>query len=236
SGACERFRHRRHRLSPFSSLFRFASPSPSPLLPSCVSSLSLENIPAKALLAGRLDSGSVLLVLEAQHGEVAARGGGDYALGSDLAFFASWNLFWTSPPELSRQASKWVELVFFSWAVSVTTGLSISTAIYYPLSVLAEGVRHWRLWVRLKVRYGFSVVGAREEYRSWSCQPCLSFLVVSRTERVGFRGLILGCLFSTFQGGACSLCLFGIGLWRVAILGGCPVRIMLLKLMRVMDL
>lgn len=63
--------------------------------------------------------------------------------------FASWNLFWTSPPELSRQASKWVELVFFSWAVSVTTGLSISTAIYYPLSVLAEGVRHWRLWVRL---------------------------------------------------------------------------------------
>lgn len=33
-----------------------------------MSSLSLENIPAKALLAGRLDFGSVLLVLEAQHG------------------------------------------------------------------------------------------------------------------------------------------------------------------------
>ncbi|KAF2616725.1 hypothetical protein F2Q68_00039564 [Brassica cretica] len=49
---------------------------------------------------------------------------------------------------------------------------------------------------------GFSVVGAREEVRSWSCQPRLSYSVATRMEPVRFRGLILGCLMYTFSGGA----------------------------------
>ncbi|KAF2543740.1 hypothetical protein F2Q68_00032249 [Brassica cretica] len=34
-----------------------------------------------------------------------------------------------------------------------------------------------------KIPCGFSVVGAREEVRSWSCQPRLSFLVAARMEQ-----------------------------------------------------
>ncbi|KAF3493268.1 hypothetical protein DY000_02053193 [Brassica cretica] len=53
-----------------------------------------------------------------------------------------------------------------------------------------------------KMPCGFSVVGAREEVRSWSCQPRLSYSVATRMEPVRFRGLILGCLMYTFSGGA----------------------------------
>ncbi|KAL0676723.1 hypothetical protein Bca4012_004704 [Brassica carinata] len=53
-----------------------------------------------------------------------------------------------------------------------------------------------------KIPCGFSVVGAREEVISWSCQPRLSYSVATRMEPVRFRGLILGCLMYTFIGGA----------------------------------
>ncbi|KAF3596904.1 hypothetical protein DY000_02024929 [Brassica cretica] len=46
-----------------------------------------------------------------------------------------------------------------------------------------------------KIPCGFSVVGAREEVRSWSCQPRLSFLVAARMEQVRFRGLIWAASF-----------------------------------------
>ena len=64
-------------------------------------------------------------------------------------------------------------------------------------------------------------MGAREEYRSWSCQPRLSFLVVSRTEHVGFRGLILGCLFSTFS----RWCLLSLSFWYRSLACGDPWRL-----------